>query len=196
MNERTKESVFLDAINKYAEKQKATIRTEVEEYKNQRIEQATEEGLKDAYDLIQRDIARQKAELVVEVSAKEHALRTGQFEKRMRISDEVFLKARRKLIAFTDTPEYEKKLKSAASGIAALFGSDPIVVFLSKKDMRFTDMLGELLPNASFKEDKNIEIGGIKAYCKEQGILADDTLDTKLADQREWFIENAGLKVV
>ena len=196
MNERTKESVFLDAINKYAEKQKATIRTEVEEYKNRRIEQATEEGLKDAYDLIQRDIARQKAELVVEVSAKEHTLRTGLFKKRQRISDEVFQKAHDKLIDYTSTPDYEKRLKQSASEIAALFGGDRIIVSLSAKDMRFADMLAGILPNASFEEDKSILIGGLKAYCKEQGALADDTLDTGLADQREWFIENAGLKVV
>ena len=34
MNERTKESKFLDAINKYAESQKAQIAQEIEDYKN------------------------------------------------------------------------------------------------------------------------------------------------------------------
>lgn len=196
MNEKTKESKFLDAINKYAEKQKATISTEVEDYKNRRIEQATEDGLKDAYDLIRRDIAKRKAEIVVEYAAKEHALRTGQFEKRSRICGEVFQKAKDKLIRFTDSPDYEEYLRRSAAEIAAMFPGERITVFLSERDMPRVDSLRAILPDAEFKEDPAVRIGGIKAYCREKGILADDTLDTKLADQREWFIENAGLKVV
>ena len=196
MNEQSKESKFLDAINKYAEKQKATISTEVEEYKNQRIEMATEEGLKDAYDLIQRDIAKQKAQIVTEYSAKEHKLRTGQFEKRRKISEEVFAKAEKKLINYTATPDYAEYLERSAAKIGEYFGDGEITVSLAPKDMPYADKLKQLLPNAVFKEDKSIAIGGLKAYCKEKGILADDTLDAKLGDQHEWFIENAGLKVV
>ena len=196
MNERTKESVFLDAINKYAEKQKATISTEVEEYKNKRIEQATEEGLKDAYEMIQRDIAKQKAQIVIEYSAKEQALRAQQFEQRRVICDRIFRAARKRLTEYTSSSAYEQTLKKSAACFAELFQSETIVVSLSEKDMRFTEMLKSILPNAQFKEDDGIEIGGMKAFCKETAIIADDTLDSKLKDQREWFIENAGLKVV
>ena len=44
--------------------------------------------------------------------------------------------------------------------------------------------------------DKTIKIGGVKGYCKSMGIIADETLDSKLDAQREWFTENAALSVL
>ena len=196
MNEQTKESKFLDAINKYAEKQKATISSEVEEYKNQRIEQATEQGLKDAYELIRRDIAKQKAELVTEVSAKETALRVSQFELRRQIHDEVFQKAKSRLVDFAASDEYDRYIQKCIDEIRTLFQEDDVVFSLAKKDSRYADMIKTAFPNAIVKTVDSIVIGGLKAYSNATGVLADDTLDTKLKDQHEWFINHSGLKVV
>ena len=40
-----------------------------------------------------------------------------------------------------------------------------------------------------------ITIGGMTGLSKKLGMLADETLDSKLEQQREWFFENSGLKV-
>ncbi len=194
MNEQTKESKFLDAINKYAEKQKASISTEMEDFKNQRIEQATEQGLQDAYELIQRDISRQKSAIVTEISAKEHELRTRQFKRRQQISDEVFDKARKKLMDFTASADYAEHLKRCAKEVFAVFGEDVSSVSLSEKDLPYAEVLQSIFPKAEVTADSGILIGGFKAYAN--GILADETLDAKLLDQRAWFNENSGLKVV
>lgn len=196
MNDKTKETKFLDAINKYAERQKATIHSEVEAYKNQRIEQATEQGLKDAYDLIRHEIAARKFAITTEMSSKEQALRTDQFAKRQKIFDEVFEDAAQKLINYTCSEEYEIYLKRSAEEVKALFGKNAVIISLAEKDMKFSEVIKAVLPNAEFKEDNSIRIGGLKAFCKADGILADNTIDLKLLDQREWFIENSGLKVV
>ena len=44
--------------------------------------------------------------------------------------------------------------------------------------------------------DNSIKIGGIKGFCKAMNIVADETLDSKLYAQKEWFIENSGLSVL
>ena len=138
MNEMTKESKFLDAINRYAESQKAQITQEIEEYKNTRIEQATEQGLKDAYDLIRGDISKRKAAIVNATAKKELDMRRELFCERSRIAEEVFDEARKRLGDFASSD----------------------------------------------------------GYCKKLGITADDTLDARLDDQREWFVANSGLKAV
>ena len=94
MNEKTKESKFLDAINKYAEQQKAQITQEIEDYKNTKIEQATEQGLQDAYDLIREDISRRKAVIVNDLAKKELALRNELFYERQTLADKVFDEAK------------------------------------------------------------------------------------------------------
>ena len=40
-----------------------------------------------------------------------------------------------------------------------------------------------------------IQIGGIMGISRTVGLLADETLDTKLQNQREWFCENSGLTI-
>ena len=43
------------------------------------------------------------------------------------------------------------------------------------------------------KEDKNILLGGLRMVGEDGKIAVDDTLDTRLASQREWFQKNSGL---
>ncbi len=50
--------------------------------------------------------------------------------------------------------------------------------------------------DCEFQTDGTIEIGGIKAYHPEMGIFADETLDTLLTDQCDWFEANSGMTVV
>ena len=196
MNDNTKESKFLDAINRYAEQQKAQITQEIEDYKNTKIEQATEQGLKDAYELIRDDIAMRKAQITNETAVKELKLRDELYTVRENICDKVFSEAKEKLLAFASSDEYSGFIKASLREIAALFDGDPCTVSTAPKDEGLKELILSILPNAEIKTDPKIAVGGIKALCSTKGILADDTLDARLAEQKEWFIENSGLKVV
>ena len=196
MNEMTKESKFLDAINRYAESQKAQITQEIEEYKNTRIEQATEQGLQDAYELIRGDIAKRKAAIVNTTAKKELDLRRELFSERESIAEEVFDEARQRLRDFASSDGYKGFLENSAREISGLFGEESCVLYIAPFDEKYRDMLSSILPNADIKTDNRITIGGIRAYCKKLGITADDTLDTRLDDQKAWFVANSGLKAV
>ena len=196
MNDKTKESKFLDAINKYAEHQKAQIAQEIEDYKNQKIEQATEQGLQDAYDLIRDDIAKRKATIVNKLSREELKLRNDLFNERKTIYNEVFDAAVEKLKAFTQTPDYTAFLQRSVDEIAVHLNGDACTIYLAPFDADKAHFITEKLKNAEIKTDDHITIGGIKAFCPAKHIMLDDTLDTRLNDQREWFIENSGLKAV
>ena len=196
MNEKTKESKFLEAINRYAERQKAMISEEVEEYKKQKIEQATEAGLKDAYELIQSEVERRKAAIVTEYSQKEDQLRRELYHERGVIADEVFKKAEEALLTFTFSKEYRDWLLRSASEIAAVAASADCDIHLRQVDLIFADEIKNIIPQAQLTPDDSISIGGLKASCISLNILIDDTLDSRLISQREWFTENSGLKVV
>lgn len=196
MNEKTKESKFLDAINKYAEQQKAQITQEIEDYKNTKIEQATEQGLQDAYDLIREDIASRKAVIVNDVSQNELRLRNELFTERMTICENVFSEAREKLIAFTKTEDYKDFLNLSLQAIGEKCGFASCQISVSPCDEDKSELIQAVIPSAQITADNHIEIGGIKAFCPDLGIMMDDTLDSRLTEQRQWFIENCGLKVV
>ena len=196
MNEKTKESKFLDAINKYAEQQKAQITQEIEDYKNTKIEQATEQGLQDAYDLIREDISRRKAVIVNDLAKKELALRNELFYERQTLADKVFDEARQKLVAFTKTDDYNRFLGRSLAEIKVKCGTARCDIAIAPTDEDKRGLIADVFPDARITADPHILIGGVKANCPELGILMDDTLDSRLEEQRVWFIETCSMKVV
>ena len=151
---------------------------------------------KDAYELIRDDIAMRKAQITNETAVKELKLRDELYTVREDICDKVFSEAKEKLLAFASSDEYSGFITASLNEIAALFDGDPCRVSTSPKDEALRELILSILPNAEINTNPKIAVGGIKALCSTKGILADDTLDTRLAEQKEWFIENAGLKVV
>ena len=196
MNEKTKESKFLDAINKYAEQQKAQITQEIEDYKNTKIEQATEQGLQDAYDLIREDISRRKAVIVNDLAKKELALRNELFTERQTLADKVFDEAKQKLVAFTETDDYNRFLGRSLAEIKVKCGTARCDIAIAPTDEDKRGLIADVFPDARITADPHIQIGGVKANCPELGILMDDTLDSRLEEQRGWFIETCSMKVV
>lgn len=196
MNETTKESKFLAAINKYAEKQKQLIGAQVEEYKAEKIEQATESGLQDAYELIQRDIAERKAAIVTEYARKEYALKKELYAERQRITDTVFAEASEKLLAYTDTEEYRAAFFGDVKEAAAQCADHPCVMYVRDRDRQLAEEARTLFTQADIQPDAAVMIGGFRVLCEELGILIDCTLDERLNREREQFYAYSELKVV
>lgn len=196
MNESQKTSSFLRAINKYAKEQSDAIRLEVEEFKKQEIEKATNEGLKDAYALIQKEISSKKAVIVSDVAKREQESRKKLFVKRNEIVESVFSDAGEKLLEFTNTEKYTNYIINSLKDIAELFKDNVCVIYVKESDMNKAVLIKEHIENCDVVCDNSIKLGGVKGYCEAINVIADDTLDTKLNDQRVWFAENSGLKVV
>ncbi len=196
MTQDNKTSSFLKAINKYAQQQSDAILKEAEEFRKQEIERATKEAITDAYTLIQKNITVEKAKIVTEYAKLAQKSRSEIFIRRNAIVDEIFQKSTDKLLSFTKTAEYDEYIKKSASEIAKLFENKNCVISIKKDDANKADMIKTIISNCTVEYDDSILIGGIKGFCEEMSIIADDTLDTKLSNQRQWFAENSNLKVV
>ena len=196
MNRNTKTSNFLEAIKKYANRQKEIIEEDAQRFRDEKIEQATEEGLEDAYLLLQKEISSRKNQIVTEYASKEISARIELFEIRNRMIKELRDEAEKKLTSFVKTEEYAEKLISYAKEIDSLFDGAPCVVYLSLSDFDKSDALKDVIHNAEIKTDDSIRLGGVKAYCAKKGIIADSTYDARLDDAMKHFIETSGLEVV
>lgn len=193
-DESTKTSKFLEAINKYAKEQRDELNIEAERLRKEEEMRIEDEMLSDAYKLIQREMAEMKTEISREYSNKEIEGRRKLFEKRSDIMEEVFDKARERLIAFTKSDSYEKFLKDVVSSILETLLESDLVLYLRSEDQSFVDMLmSSCKIQCEFSVDDSIKLGGVRGYSKSQGVIVDETLDARLKDQREWFIENSGL---
>lgn len=196
--ERTKKTDnFLQAIQRYTEEQRSITNTEVELLKEEKLRKAEESGKRDSERYIQQQLEAKK---YVETSKLARLVQESQkklFRERAKMTDEVFEMAAQKLIKYTETEEYKAKLVESAKKIAKLFSDNRSVIYINEKDMKYsTDLLSVFSGMAELVTDNSIRIGGLKGYCKSMRIIADETLDTKLCAQREWFIENSGLSVL
>lgn len=188
---------FLKAIKKYASAQKTAMEGEVRQLKSERLKEAEEKA--------KRDSERMKKDKLIETHNRQTAMlasktQEGQrqlFIERAAMTKEVFDLAKEKLNEYTKTAEYSEKLKNSAKEIAEFFDGKDCVLFLNERDIKAADDLKSFFGGSvDVKEDKTIKIGGLKGYCKSMGIIADETLDTKLEVQKEWFVENAELSVL
>ena len=197
MNKTEKTDNFLKTIKKYADEQRNAMRTEVEQLKEEKIKEAEKKAKYDSEKLIKDKLEAKRNE---ETSRLAKLTQEGQkklFLERAEMTDNVFKKAEEKLIEYTKSAEYSEKLLQSANEIAALFGSESCTLYLNEKDMSFADRLKVLFAGETeVCTDKTIKIGGLKGYCNALSIVADETLDSKLGAQREWFIENSGLSVL
>lgn len=187
---------FLKAIEKYAEEQRSMMRSEAEDFKQRELNTAEEEGLKEAYELLQKKMADINSKIAVERSRAESKSKKSIFIRRREIEDDVFKKAEEKLIKFTKSQKYESLLTKSAARISRVLPSDDVVIYMKEEDLcyrkRLRDYFGK---NCEFAASEDIRIGGIMGLSRSLGLIADETLDTKLDQQHEWFYEHSGLTI-
>lgn len=208
-------SKFNIAINHYAEEQRQKIEHEVEVFKQQELEEAETEVLTEAYRMIQKEMVEMRGNITREMAHREMDARRELLAKRQKITDEVFEKAKQELVGFTKTDAYlamleknarelssvfqgsSSRLARLAQNIAAAVTDNGTVIFLKEEDLKYQKQIEKAFgAPCKFQIDGDIQIGGLRAQNFQMGIVADETLDSMLEDQREWFEENSGMAVV
>ena len=129
----------------------------------------------------------------ITLSQKELEVRKKLFLKRDEIKTSVFDLSLQQLVAFTETADYPSFLTRCMQSILTEFpDTQSAVVFLRTCDLQYSDTISHAVQiSCSFTADDTIQLGGLKVRLGD--IIADDTLDTRLASQSQWFEEHSGL---
>lgn len=195
-NSDEKISKFVQAITQYAQEQRDKIHREVEEFKSERLQHAEQEVLRDSYQLIQKERAELRHQMSREMSRRDLEARKELLAMRKDMTDRIFTDAEAKLRAYTETPAYAERLKTSLAALTGELPAEGTVFELSRRDEALLDTLRPLCPpGASFALTDDIVLGGMRGVNAAAGLLADDTLDTRLESQREWFVSHSGLTV-
>lgn len=193
---RNKTDKFLRAIKKYARQQKSAMQDEVKQLKTERLNEAEKKGRLDSERLVKEKLNESRNRKTAVLAAKTQEANREVLLERSAMVDEVFAMAADKLLEYAKTADYAEKLEKSAAEIAELFGENACVLYLCERDLGFAGKIkSHFGGSAEIAADKTIRLGGLKGYCAKMGIIADETLDSKLEEQREWFIENAALTV-
>ena len=188
---------FLKAIKRYANAQKRALAGEVKQLKTERLKEAEAKAKLDSERLKKEKLTQTRNRQTALIASKAQEGQRKLFVERAAMTEEIFKLAAEKLSDYTKTAEYSEKLKNSAKAVAEVFEGCDCVLYLNERDLKAADELKAFFSGKTeVKADKTIKIGGLRGYCKSKGIIADETLDTKLEAQREWFVENAALSVL
>lgn len=197
MEKNNKTDNFLKAINKYSKLERQQIQNDIETVRDEELKKAEANGKKMAKDFIAKEYSAVKTAVTGQYAVKNLEAQGKVYQKREEITNSVFEKAFKKLKDFTSTPRYKDLLIKSAKEIADIFKENSCVIFISENDNKFAqDIKAQFSGEVTVENDVAIKIGGIKGFCKDLKIVADNTLDSKLNSQKDWFTENSGLKVM
>ena len=197
MGKNNKTDNFLKAINKYSKLERQQIQNDIETVREEELKKAEANGKKMARDFIAKEYSAVKTAVTGQYAVKNLEAQGKVYQKREEIANSVFEKAFKKLKDFTSTPQYKDLLIKSAKEIADIFKENSCVIFISENDNKFAqDIKAQFSGEVTVENDVAIKIGGIKGFCKDLKIVADNTLDSKLNSQKDWFTENSGLKVM
>lgn len=169
----------------------------VKRRREQRLRQAEDDVLKEAYDYIHSGVASIQAEAGRDVSRRLLENKRAVALRRDEMAKEVFALVRAKIAAFTRTDAYPRRLAALLDeALEALAGAKEVRVTLRPQDMPFREALARssALVHLVFQEG-SFRMGGLIAEAPELGLRVDASFDSAAGELSGHFAELFGLSL-
>ncbi len=186
---------LLGAIASEAEAEKEKIKHETGKFVEKQINDAEKDALAESYDLIRSETLKVRSDYGKAVTAKRIELGNRMLLDRNNIKDAVFSNVKERILKFKASDDYKKFLLKSFEQCTAALGGDSFTVSFSKDDLPLAETLKASGIDFDAVFDDSIKLGGIKVMSRDGKLTADDTLDTRLASEAEWFEKNSGLVI-
>lgn len=187
---------FANAMKEDSHSRISFMQNKLDELKKAEFSNARNEAERQAELIMENGMKKTVSESANEISAAENARRTELARLREKIANDVFERAKEKLSKFTETDDYRKFIDSRLDEIEKYFSGTAFTIYCKKADDTVKNAVKEKFGGSvKVEESGEIAIGGCKAMAADGHIVADNTLDTKLYEQKDWFYENSGLTV-
>ncbi|MBQ7579813.1 MAG: hypothetical protein IJU39_00725 [Clostridia bacterium] len=188
-------SEFIRAINADADKACESIKNDALKEKRERLNDAAKQLESECLESIAKAEKSVRSEGNKTLTDLENKMRNELIEKRDQISRNVFAKVEAKLSDFVKTDGYRELLKKSAAQIGERIKGENLIIFARSEDLAYEDDIKKAVGRKCIlRQDNTIKLGGLKASTDIQA--ADDTLDCRLKNEREWFVNNSELKIV
>jgi vacuolar-type H+-ATPase subunit E/Vma4 len=189
-------TLFLSAISENLEMRRKEIDDEMNAVRKAEQEKAELEADLQSKAYIKAETVNILKQAKRTQSLFETNLRSELATARNDIANRVFEAVEKKLASFTQTPDYADFLKKSVLQMQSVFGKNPMLLYVRTADLCHKDLLLSAAGTATeIVADATIMIGGCKAHGKSGNLALDDTLDSRLIEQRQSFYESSGLSV-
>jgi V/A-type H+-transporting ATPase subunit E len=193
-NTQNKLNSFISAVLNDAQERRKKILDELASMREAELQKAEKEILVEAYKYMHEELARISKDSSFKMSKVTLEYKRDLLKLRSEIINGVIEAVSEKLEKFSNSDEYISFLTSTAEKTSALLNSKPAFLMIRKEDFKYeNELLKSFAAGSSAVIDENIALGGFRVKCPEAGIFIDETLDSKLTEQKNKFEENSGL---
>ena len=194
-----KEQVFLymkEEIERLANLEEEKILAEAKELEEEAYNQIKAEAKKDAEALLAKELVEISSSASVEASLSQEEKTKKLVNKRDEYVTNIFKEAKEKLVAFAASEDYQKYLVEHIEKIGKLYQMEDSTLELREEDMRYKDELVKAYGvDLEVEVSDKIKIGGFIIENKATNVVVDESLDSALENQKDWFYKTSGLMI-
>lgn len=194
-----KEQVFLymkEEIERLANLEEEKILAEAKELEIEAYEQIKNEAKKDADALLAKELAEISSNASVEASLSQEEKTKKLVETREGYVAKIFKEAKNRLTEFVDGDDYKTYLIKHMEKISSLYQMSDSILKIRQNDTKYADDLVKAYGiDLTVEVSDEIKIGGFIIENKATNVVVDESLDTALENQKEWFYKTSGLMI-
>ncbi|MFR4948717.1 V-type ATP synthase subunit E [Thomasclavelia spiroformis] len=194
-----KEQVFLymkEEIERLASLEEEKILAEAKELEAEAYQQIKAEAKKDADALLAKELVEISSNASVEASLSQEEKTKKLVETREAYVAEIFKEAKNRLNEFVNSDDYKTYLIKHMEKISSLYQMSDSILKLRQNDIKYADDLVKAYGiDLTVEVSDEIKIGGFIIENKATNVVVDESLDTALENQKEWFYKTSGLMI-
>ncbi len=144
------------------------------------------------------ELKKSLKELQLEHQDKMNKISVGYDEKLIKertfMTNIVFHSVLDKIYQFITSKKYETLMKEKLEKVNKIAKGKHILFTISDRDTHLADLIKEVTKSTyEVLPSSKLHLGGFEATIEKDGIVIDETIDSKLAEQKEWFYKNSKL---
>lgn len=187
------EQYFEEEIKRVSDIEIAGIEQEIDEIRKKSMEGLELEAQREAGLTREQELKEMASEQAIRLSKAHEETNRKLMKKRRELTDAVFKAAKQQLKEYAVSKDYVELLKRKAADLAQL-DYDAVVFYVADRDKAVLKDICEAYGKpCEGKCDADILLGGFRMECEEKGIVVDETFDTGIDEQKDWFYTNSGL---
>lgn len=195
-DENYKLAKFQSAVFAEIDMKTAQIKQEAELLKEQELEKNKDIQLEKSYNHIQKRSNEIMKKYKRDVAKFSMDRKRDVLLKRGEITERVFNTVREQLGAFTETDEYKPFLCDAVKRAVASEACSSAKLLLREVDMPMAAELKQLFScPCEVCDSRDVKIGGFILVDQAQGVYLDETLEQRLIEQKDYFMQHSQLNV-
>lgn len=185
---------FKQEIESISLKEKDAILVEVDGIISQAVKEYQSLAKQDADYAYQKKISEANSEQAKRIALLNAQKNKNVNDKRQEIVESVFIDAKKKLENYAKTKEYQTHLLSSLTKLCQQMNVQGATLYVNENDKQLEKEIRSIIKDECVIEVK-AQIGGFILGNKRVGIIVDDSYDSLLEDQKEWFYHNSGLVI-